>query len=700
MSSKFLRFCFLASLALIFDQAKAQSPTDPAMGFNIFTKGDLTVMPNEIEGPVAVGGNFYSNQYQITFNKSHGVFFVDGVSIGLAVRGAVKLNSNSLKVDGGNYIKIGNGLPNDPNFTNLKVWYTDANGHDPGGAMRITAENGGYDSSPQITINTGPTGFKSNYTVSASNNPVFENVFGTGANQIDIDGAFMALIKKSMQLKDLADNLPIRKENQSTIPGHELGPYLTTGIFDQNPVIKVNPDGLNVLTVSAAVWNSIQNINFADFPAGEQLGTTAAQYAASGKKFGLIINIVDFPTFCAANGGSNEIRFPNYGLSDAQSNLIIYNFPDATKGLTLRGNLIWGTVLAPQADVVKRNNGNLVGQVIAKSFIHNGDEIHFRPFLPTVADPIEDAIEVVATSLCSKNAGYLDYTVTPNYDTKGKKVKIEWIDSENKVIQEDIDQELTGRILFPGFALDADGNGAAWPGWEKKNGKWEEVIDRYGSLRESGATIRVTIDPWKIIDITFPESTTTCFTSPPPSNTLPVTLSSFTANNDNCNAKLKWVVSEAKDFSHFVVERSADAKTFSPLARIDFKAGKSEYSFSDSPFASETIPAKYYYYRLQQVDTDETFEYSSIRSIAAGTCDARLSVDFYPNPTQDEVNVKSFSPVKKLEIFTLGGKKVYQLMPNLNATEVSVNVQAFAQGLYIINVVNEEGKYSSKLLKK
>ncbi|TLV03589.1 choice-of-anchor A family protein [Dyadobacter luticola] len=700
MSSKFLLLYTLACSVLGTYQAQAQSPTAPALGFNIFTKGDLTVAPNEIEGPVAVGGNLYQNgNYQITFNKSNGVYFVDGVSIGLAVRGGVKMNNGSLKVDGNNYVKIGNGTPNTSGLTNLKVWYTDNNGAES--TIRITDANGGFDSNPNFIINSNVSSFKSGYKVGPSNNPVFENVFGSGTGQIDVDAAFIQLIKASGQLKDLPDNLPILKENGQPIPGAEVGPYLTTGIFDQNPVIQVDPNAINVLTVSAAVWNSINNINFKNVPSGPSLGTTDTQYANSGGKFGLIINIVDFPTLCANNGGNSDLKFPNVGgLDDPKASYIVYNFPDATKSLTLKGNVIFGSILAPQADVFKKNNGNLNGQVIAKSFDHDGHEIHFWPFIPTVTKPVENAIEVVANSKCFKNAPYLDYTITPNYDVKGKKAKIEWIDSEGKVIQEDNNQELTGSILFPGAAIGSDGSGTAWPGWEKQGGKWVEVVDRFSSLKNAGATIRLTVDPWKTISITYPESAGSCYTSPPPGNTLPVTLANFTAEKKNCDVNLKWAVTEAKDFSHFVVERSSDARTFSLLTQVDYNPAQSQYSFADSPFGSETVAAKTYYYRLQQVDTDGRFEYSAIRSVDAGTCESRLVVDFYPNPTQDQVNVKSFSPLKKVEIFSQAGKQVFQANPGKNETELTVNVQAFTQGLYIVNVVNEEGKYSSKLLKK
>jgi choice-of-anchor A domain-containing protein len=697
MFAKPLSLILLASLlALHTGQLQAQSPTSASLGFNIFVKGDVSLNADETEGPIAIGGNLTSNQYQISFNSAHGVYFVKGASIGLAVRGGVKLNSGSLQVNGNNYVKIGQCAADGVTTTNLKTWFKDNNKASTN--IRITADNGaGYDQTPNIHINSHPNAWGSP-DVSDSYNPVCDNVFGTDPGLIDMDGAFIKMIKRSNQLKELADNLPILDQNGNPIPGALIGPYLDPNVIGNNPKIRVNPNTINVLTVSAAVWNKIGNSNIEYIPAGPLLGTKTY----SGP-FGLIINIVDFPTFCANNGGNSTINFPSFGgLSDPQGSYVIYNFPDATNTVTLGGSTpIHGTIFTPQANLIKQNSGNINGQIIAKSYIHNKDEIHFWPFLPLIPEPAEKTISVVASSSCLKNAPYLDYTITPaNFDATGKTAKIEWINSEGKVVQEDNGQPLSGSILFPGAAIDVDGNGIAWPGWVKNGTKWEETDDRNGSLRNDGATIRVTVDPWTIISITYPESAGTCYTSPPPGSTLPVTLASFTAQNENCNVKLNWAVTESKNFSHFVVQRSTDARTFASVARIDFSESKSDYSFSDSPYASEIAPSKYYYYRLQQVDNDETFEYSAIRSVQAGECDARLSVDFYPNPTQDEVNVKSFSPLKKFEIMTLSGKRIYEAMPGQNQTELKVNVQAFAQGLYIVNVVNAEGKYSSKILKK
>jgi choice-of-anchor A domain-containing protein len=687
---------FLNILALILatlTNIQAQSPTAAAKQFNIFVKGDVTLSSSETEGPVAVGGNLTTNQYQISFDKSHRVFTVNNASIGLAVRGGVKLNSGSLTVNGDNYVKIGNASPSWPTLTNLKTWYVDNN--NAASTIRITDATSGYSSTPNITINANKNTWTPN--VSESVNPVFENVFGTADHQIDIDGAFIAMIKRSGDLTALTDNVSIRDQNGHIMPAAPLGPYLDPSVIGNNPKIIVNPDVINVLTVSPAVWEAIKNCNIEKIPSGLSLGTKS--YSGN---FGLIINIVGFPAFVAKKG-NNTINFPGFGgLGDSQGSYVIYNFPDATETVTLGGNAqITGTIFAPQANVIKANNGNINGQIIAKSFVHTRDEIHFWPFLVSVPEPAEHDIMVTAESKCVKNAPWLEYCVTPNYDTKGKSATIEWLNEAGEVVKTDKDQPLTGKLLFPGAAVDGTGQGIAYPGWEYVDGKWRQVSDLTSSIRMYGCKIRVTVSPSQTVDIAYPIGSATCFTSPPPtpSTPLPVTLSSFTFRNENCNVQLKWTVTEASNFSHFVVQRSTDARTFVSLAKIPFNQDLKEYNYTDTPISVETVPSKKYYYRLEQVDVDESAEYSLIRSVDAGQCDARLKVDFYPNPTQDELTVSSAVPLKKVEIFTLDGKSVSQLFPTGNKTEVKISVQDFAKGLYIVNVVNDLGKYTSKILK-
>lgn len=701
---------FLRSLLifiLIFSgYARAQSPTAAAGRFNIFVKGDVTLTSNETEGAIAIGGNLISTGHGVNFDRTtykdkDGMFTVKNATIGLAVRGGVELRSGHITVDGKNYVKIGNCRPTTAPLTDLTVWYKDFNNTDIN--IKINGSTTSMDSDPKILINAQANTWSPRAGNGPGENPVCENVFGTGENQIDIDNAFTTFISKSAQMAGLKDNVAIRTEQGALVSGAEVGPYrstskINTSTVGNNPQIIFDKTKLNVLTVSAEVWNSIQNYNVTGFADGLVRGQSS--YTGG---FGIIINIVDFPAFVAAKGTST-IKLPTLaGLGESQASFVIYNFVDATGTLKVSGNnQIVGTLFAPQADLYKDNSGNINGQIIAKTYVHKNDEVHFWPFL--VPLPVDKTITVAASAKCLKDAPKLDYTVTPSFDASGSTVKIEWLNKDNTVIKTDENQPLSGSILFPGAAVDGSGTGTAWPGWEYSGGKWVQVTDLTSTIRNEGAQVRITLTTTQpqSVGITYPPSTASCFTSPPPPpvTPLPVTLTSFTARNENCKVAVKWKISEAKNFSHFVVQRSKDARTFAPVTTISYDAAVSEYSFVDSPFSTESIPVSTYYYRLQQVDLDQSVEYSAIRNVDAGSCDTRLSVDFYPNPTQTDLNVRSFSPLKKVEVFSTNGKVITQLVPAQGQTEVKLDMSSLTQGLYIVNITNEEGRYSSKILKK
>ncbi len=177
-------------------------------------------------------------------------------------------------------------------------------------------------------------------------------------------------------------------------------------------------------------------------------------------------------------------------------------------------------------------------------------------------------------------------------------------------------------------------------------------------------------------------------------------MTSFTAHNENCVVSLNWTVSEAKDFSQFVVQRSTDARNFVSLAKITYDATIADYSFTDSPFKEATTPARNYYYRLQLVDMDQSVHYSTIRGVDGGTCDNRLSVVFYPSPVENELSIKSYSALRIVEIYSVDGKRVSKSVPSGNQTEIHVDVRSLVQGLYVVNIVNDQGRHTAKVFKK
>src|SRR5690606_29675978 len=117
------KICLLLSICLLqfFAPAFAQSPTDPALDFNIFVKDFVNFNGStSTQGPVGMGGNLLVNSNHEVCQQSSGTFTVDGIKTGLAVGGSVNFSgSHELKTNNKSFVKIG--VQN-----TLQAWYMNA----------------------------------------------------------------------------------------------------------------------------------------------------------------------------------------------------------------------------------------------------------------------------------------------------------------------------------------------------------------------------------------------------------------------------------------------------------------------------------------------------------------------------------------------------------------------------------------------
>ncbi len=634
-------FIFIFLLSAVSFRSAAQKLTDPALNFTIFVREDVKLIGTEVEGRVAAGGNLIltNSTYQV-IPKTNDGFKYGGVPIGLAIRGGVELqNGSNLKIDSKNYIKIGNaGQPTalKANYVTSQFWVKNTSG----GAGQIF-----------LNVSPGELG------VSESNNPIFENIFGTGPGKIDIDGAFEKFISTSKALGELTNTVVMKNFDNSSEPPVS-GPFLSTSGLPSKPKFILDPNKINVLNISANVWNSFQNGMF-------------FEGFSSSPGFAVIVNILN------ANG---DVKF--FGLPDFQNNKghVIFNFPGAKSEIRFSNasSEIDGIILAPEASVIKQSNANLVGQVIARSFVHDGHEIHYYPLK---SEWYEKAIYVEASTRCEQDAPYLDYEVFPNFNAQGMPVKIEWLAPDGTVVETLENQLLKGTLLFPGAAVDSYGKGIAWPGWRMVGGKWEQVDDLNAKLRLSGSKIRVTVNPVFLADFSYPQSTQRCFTNPPPSETtLPVRLVSFRVQErEQHTAGLEWTIEDASDFSHFEIERSLDGSAFTGLGKVPFGEGQHRYSFADRNPASGLN-----YYRLKMVDMDGSFTHSDIRSLALKGAAVAYA---YPNPASESLTVFS-ALAQGAKVFDTMGREVE--MVALKAGKNEINIGSWKNGLYLIRTESKE----------
>lgn len=336
MIKSYPNYIYLVALIFSFNFsiAIAQSPTDPAEGFNVFIENDMTLTTNETDGPAACGEDLtLKGNYQVATNNP-GNFTVNGVKIGLLVNGRVNYTSgNALQVNQNAYIKIGNSQGS-------HVWYYDQN--NAASPIRITPSSN-YNSSPRIMLQAN----SNQLNVGVNNNPVFES------NLIDFSTAFQTMRASSESISQCTGNAQLTNPNGQSIP--------TTNLPNQ---IKINlQNGINYLNVTGADMNNVQVFTYNNQPSASKV---------------LVIN-VDAP------GTFNWEVWNQAGIGLQNCPYIFYNFYNTTT-LNIKGNsTIEGTVFAPFADINKTiNQSNIEGQIIGKSLIHKGGEMHYAIFTPSL----------------------------------------------------------------------------------------------------------------------------------------------------------------------------------------------------------------------------------------------------------------------------------------------------------------------------
>ena len=117
---------------------------------------------------------------------------------------------------------------------------------------------------------------------------------------------------------------------------------------------------------------------------------------------------------------------------------------------------------------------------------------------------------------------------------------------------------------------------------------------------------------------------------------LPVELVGFKGEAKDGYVDLFWSTASEKNSSRFEIERSADASAFEKINSINSKAVNGNSNAIINYSSTDNLPlGKVIYYRLKQVDKDNTFEYSSIISVNyIKAKNVRFIV--YPNPNKGE----------------------------------------------------------------
>lgn len=118
------------------------------------------------------------------------------------------------------------------------------------------------------------------------------------------------------------------------------------------------------------------------------------------------------------------------------------------------------------------------------------------------------------TPFCEADAPYLGYDIQTN--APGTTAEITFAgDGGSETVTVPVG---TGEVLWPGAAVDADGVGTDWPGWDQgADGNWFENPDTPYAWARPDVEITVVVNPTtEPVTVVYPPGTPTCSTAPPP----------------------------------------------------------------------------------------------------------------------------------------------------------------------------------------
>lgn len=191
----------------------------------------------------------------------------------------------------------------------------------------------------------------------------------------------------------------------------------------------------------------------------------------------------------------------------------------------------------------------------------------------------------------------------------------------------------------------------------------------------------------------------------PTQTTLPVKLSIFTVSKQGNNALVSWTTSSEISTDHFEIERSYDGVNFTVVGSKAASGNSSDvinYQYQD-PIS---ISSGNIYYRLKTVDIDQKTGYTKIVVLRLSNGIVK-NFNVYPNPFSSNLKIQVSSEKEtniSIHISNAAGQLVLNrpmlVQKGENIIVLSSEVQSLKPGLYIMEIISEEGKLTQKIIKR
>ena len=191
---------------------------------------------------------------------------------------------------------------------------------------------------------------------------------------------------------------------------------------------------------------------------------------------------------------------------------------------------------------------------------------------------------------------------------------------------------------------------------------------------------------------------------------IPVELSSFTAETSNNSVSLNWSTVTETNNHGFEIERKLKNQEWVTIAFVNGKGTTTEIQnynyvddYSQMPYEGTAL------YRLKQIDYNGDFEYSEQLAVNLTFVPSEFYISQnYPNPFNPATTIKYSLPVEstvKINIYNALGEVIEELVSKVQSSgnyEMTWNAQNYSSGVYYYSfeVISVDGSQSHREMKK
>jgi hypothetical protein len=171
--------------------------------------------------------------------------------------------------------------------------------------------------------------------------------------------------------------------------------------------------------------------------------------------------------------------------------------------------------------------------------------------------------------------------------------------------------------------------------------------------------------------------------------TLPVQITSFTAQKITNGTVLNWKTAGESNNKGFDIEKSIDGTTFTKIGFVN--GSNTSQDVQHYQYTDNTACTGRQLYRLKQIDNDNNFKYSSITAV---NCSPVKNVTISPNPAASTITIVA-DDWAAAKLVNTNGQTVSTIRPAVSNTQ-QADVSKLPNGLYVLQLIYKDGSMTTE----